>query len=91
MQLLVMFIYCVYQVLDEINQVMVGISQAANREISLHDLIKRFTPLKDRAVDDYNATVRLGQDVLNLLAKPVLKIEGYYIVMYQIVCIVKML
>ena len=55
---------------------MVGISQAANREINTHQLIKSYSPLKDKTVDDYNAAQRMGQDLLGLLAKPVLKVEG---------------
>ena len=64
------------QVLDEINRVMVAISQAANHEISLPQLVKQYTPFKDKAVDDYNATVCQGQELLAILAKPVLRTEG---------------
>ena len=55
---------------------MVAISQVYNQELSIPDLLIKYTQLRDDSVDQYNGAVKTGQDLLQRLAVPVLTREG---------------
>ena len=51
-------------------------SQVLNHELTMEELIIKFTSLRDHTIDDYNATMRMGQELLQRLAIPVMQREG---------------
>lgn len=71
-----MFNCLFFQTLDSINQITIAVSQVLNHELTMEELIIKFTSLRDRTIDDYNATMRMGQELLQRLAIPVMQREG---------------
>ena len=61
--------------LDDVNRVMLALSQASNQEMTQAHLQQHFAPLKDGTRDASRDVMREGDELLALLARPVLTVE----------------
>ena len=60
------------QVLEDIDRLLVHISQAINSEITRETLALSYTQLHRSVCNDYELTCAIGQDLLQRLQRPVL-------------------
>jgi hypothetical protein len=62
--------------LDNIEKILLAVSQTLTREVTVHEVLQQFTPLKNQVDEDYKDTMHMGKALLERLAFPVLQQDG---------------
>ncbi len=69
-------VYCLCQVLEHIEELLVLISHVVNMEIQVEYLVYHYSPMKDDVATEYDDTIRMGEQLVDRLKMPVLTHEG---------------